>query len=182
MIYQIDDFCTVQILRQCFPKHSKRNWRQKRETVNGNDQIYIYIYRKSSPARLPGIENHFLMNVPEVSEQQLSKHDWQDDRGIQRATEIDVETERDGTALFTPYWVRTLKTVHGTSRCVSIIATFILSFPRHGILSFAYIRYVMATLKRGIVQVARVCCTTVCPPSARWIADDGYQEGQDGCF
>ena len=100
----------------------------------------------------------------------------------------DRDRRRDGTrrdertALFTPYWVRTLKTVHGTSRCVSIIATFILSFPRHGILSFAYIRYVMATLKRGIVQVARVCCTTVCPPSARWIADDGYQEGQDGCF
>lgn len=65
---------------------------------------YTYIYRKSRRPRLPGIENHFLMNVPEVSEQQLSKHDWQDDRGIQRATKIDVETEsnrtepgRDGT-------------------------------------------------------------------------------------
>lgn len=31
-----------------------------------------------APARHLGFENHFLMNVPEVSEQQLSKHDRQD--------------------------------------------------------------------------------------------------------
>ena len=74
-------------------------------------------------------------------------------------------------------------------RCVSIIATFILSFPlsppspspRN-----SFFRVISDTWwrrwERGIVQAARVCCTTVCPPSARWIADDGYQEGQDGCF
>lgn len=41
-------------------------------------------------------ENHFLMNAPEVSEQQLSKHDRQDgDRAIECMTEINDSRVRE---------------------------------------------------------------------------------------
>lgn len=54
-------------------------------------------------------ENHSLMNAPEVSEQQLSKHDRQDgDRAIGRTTEINdsgARVDEDRADLFTPYWM-----------------------------------------------------------------------------
>lgn len=59
------------------------------------------LYRNPVPFS-PSAENHFLMNVAEVLEQQLSKHERQDDRGIQCATRT---RNRGRRSFFTPYWV-----------------------------------------------------------------------------
>lgn len=70
-------------------------------------------------------ENHFLMNAPEVSEQQLSKHDRQDgDRAIECTTEINdsrARIEEDRADLFTPYWMYLQNSA--CHRSLSIIAT-----------------------------------------------------------
>lgn len=77
-------------------------------------------------------ENHFLMNAPEVSEQQLSKHDRQDgDHAIECTTEINdsrARVEKDGADLFTPYWIYLQNSA--CHRNLSIIATAIPLFRR----------------------------------------------------
>lgn len=77
-------------------------------------------------------ENHFLMNAPEVSEQQLSKHDREDgDRAIECTTEINdsrARIDRDRADLFTPYWMYLENGAR--HRSLSIIATPIPLFHR----------------------------------------------------
>jgi len=77
-------------------------------------------------------ENHFLMNAPEVSEQQLSKHDRQDGvRAIECTTEINdsrARIEEDRADLFTPYWIYLQNSA--CHRSLSIIATPIPLFHR----------------------------------------------------
>lgn len=77
-------------------------------------------------------ENHFLMNAPEVSEQQLSKHGRQDgDRAIERTTEINdsgARVDEDRADLFTPYWMYLENGAR--HRSLSIIATLVPLFYR----------------------------------------------------
>lgn len=71
------------------------------------------------------------MNAPEVSEQQLSKHDRQDgDRAIECTTEINdrARVDKDRTDLFTPYWMYLGNGAR--HRSLSIIATSIPLFHR----------------------------------------------------
>lgn len=83
------------------------------------------LYRNPVPFS-PSAENHFLMNVAEVLEQQLSKHERQDDRGIQCATRTRNRGRRNGP--FSRH-IGYMCLENGTrNRCVSIIAIFILSF------------------------------------------------------
>lgn len=96
------------------------------------------------------------------------------------------ETGVDGTVLFHAIlgiyvpWKRYTKPMRIDNRDIHPFISPLRNFCRAYTIRYDTIRY--ATLKRGIVHVGRVCCTTVIRPSAHWIADDGYQEGQDGCF
>lgn len=122
------------------------------------------LYRNPVPFS-PSAENHFLMNVAEVLEQQLSKHERQDDRGIQCATRTRSRGRRNGP--FSRH-IGYMCLENGTrNRCVSIIAIFILSFsPLQNSCRACTIRYDTIRYERGIVHVGRVCCTTVIRPSA----------------
>lgn len=91
------------------------------------DQKYFVIALNCFSSRELNVahENHFLMNAPEVSEQQLSKHDRQDgDRAIECTTEINdsgARVEEDRADLFTPYWIYLQNSA--CHRSLSIIAT-----------------------------------------------------------
>lgn len=73
------------------------------------------------------------MNVAEVLEQQLSKHERQDGRGIQCATRTRNWGRLNGPFSRHIGYISVAWKYGTRNRCVSIIAIFILSFPRHEI-------------------------------------------------
>lgn len=107
-------------------------------------------------------ENHFLMNAPEVSEQQLSKHDRQDsDRAIECTTEINdskARVDKDRTDLFTPYWMYLGNGAR--HRSLSIIAISIPLFHRT-----KFLRLFVARVHNGLFRGSYVTFFDLPPQS-----------------